>query len=39
MVTVNENAEEVSPSVKEYPIVVILGGVERSGANINEPPD
>ena len=37
--TVNENAEEVIPSVKEYPIVFTLGGVERSGANINEPPD
>jgi hypothetical protein len=39
IVTVNENDEVVNPSVKEYPIVVTLGGVEGSGANVNEPPD
>ena len=39
IVTVNENSEGVIPSEKEYPIVVTLGGVERVGANVNEPPD
>ena len=37
--TANANDEGVYPSVNEYPIVVTLGGVERSGANVNKLPD